>query len=228
MTNESSHADVIDDELVKQITGGSKITARDLYQKYFTYEPNYTIWFVTNPLPRAPDLDKALLRRIKIIEFTESFEGREDRTLTEKLLAEKEGILSWAVRGAALWYRKGLILTQSMKDDLQQYIKDEDPLFGFVEAKLAQSEPGNFITADEAYSAWCGYAETHHLEKLIPQQFGKKLNGRLLQLKWNFGKIKSNGQRIYGGIKLKNDDWEEPIIDPAPVQTTISSVGALN
>ncbi len=228
ITNESSHDSAIDDELVKQITGGSKVTARDLYQKYFTYEPHYTIWFITNPLPRAPDLDRALLRRIKIIEFTESFEGREDRTLADRLLEEKEGILSWAVKGAAMWYKSGLAPTQSMKDSLQQYVKDEDPLFGFVETMLTQTEPGIFMTAEEAYSAWCEYADAHHLENMIPQQFGKKLNSRLLQLKWKFGKIKTNGQRIYAGIKLKKETWDEPVIDHPPIQTQICGQGALN
>jgi hypothetical protein len=37
-----------------------------------------------------------------------SFRGREDRTLKDTLLAEREGILAWMVRGCLEWQKAGL------------------------------------------------------------------------------------------------------------------------
>ena len=59
--------------------------------------------FLTNEFPRLSDSSGALAGRFIILRFTESFYGREDTGLTERLLGELPGILNWAVEG---WQRQ--------------------------------------------------------------------------------------------------------------------------
>jgi putative DNA primase/helicase len=58
--------------------------------------------FLTNELPRFSDSSGALAGRFVILRMTESFYGKEDTGLTQRLLAELPGILNWAIEG---WHR---------------------------------------------------------------------------------------------------------------------------
>ena len=59
-------------------------------------------------MSRRYGTDLGIWRRIRMIPFTENFEGREDAQLTDKLKQELPGILNWAVEGCLQWQRQGL------------------------------------------------------------------------------------------------------------------------
>ena len=52
---------------------------------------------LTNELPRLTDASGALASRFITLVLTESFYGREDLGLTDKLAGELPGILNWAL-----------------------------------------------------------------------------------------------------------------------------------
>jgi putative DNA primase/helicase len=54
---------------------------------------------LTNELMRLGDSSGALVGRMIVLRLTESFYGREDQKLTDKLLVERPGILLWALEG---------------------------------------------------------------------------------------------------------------------------------
>src|SRR5690606_25149155 len=54
---------------------------------------------LTNELPSMRDASGAFLSRVVMIRMTESFYGREDKRLTQKLLQELPGILNWSIIG---------------------------------------------------------------------------------------------------------------------------------
>src|SRR5215212_10704422 len=56
--------------------------------------PEFKLVLVTNHRPKVDGDDDAIWRRLRLIPFEQSFEGREDRTLAEKLEAELPGILA--------------------------------------------------------------------------------------------------------------------------------------
>lgn len=88
------------ESLVKRLTGGDTLRGTKLHTGAFQFEPNHKLWFLTNHLPFARDGSTGYWRRIKIIPFDAKFEGEAlDSTLSEKLWAEREGILAWLVRG---------------------------------------------------------------------------------------------------------------------------------
>ena len=62
---------------MKEITGGDTIAARFLYGEHFEFRPAFKLWLVTNHLPRVDGGDDAIWRRLRLIPFTVSFEGRE-------------------------------------------------------------------------------------------------------------------------------------------------------
>ncbi len=54
---------------------------------------------ISNELPWLTDASGALVSRLVILRFTESFYGREDQGLFDRLVAELPGILLWAMEG---------------------------------------------------------------------------------------------------------------------------------
>jgi putative DNA primase/helicase len=98
---ESREGAQFDESLIKALTGGDLITARFLHKEFFTFRPTWKIWLATNHKPEIRGTDDGIWSRPKLIPFTVSFEGREDRGLKDALLNPQElsGILRWAVEG---------------------------------------------------------------------------------------------------------------------------------
>jgi putative DNA primase/helicase len=94
---------------LKALTGCDAISARHLYQDFFTFVPVAKFWLAFNHKPVVQDNSHALWRRLKPIPFTQTFEaGTEDKNLLATLKKEAKGILSWAVEGFRLYQVEGL------------------------------------------------------------------------------------------------------------------------
>ncbi len=59
--------------LLKQLTGGDKITARGLYKDIETFKPQFKMVLVTNNLPKLPPKDGGVWRRVRATNFRSKF-----------------------------------------------------------------------------------------------------------------------------------------------------------
>jgi P4 family phage/plasmid primase-like protien len=148
----------LNEELVKMLTGGDVIRARNLYQRSWEFKPTHKLFVSTNSVPMVRGTDDAIWRRLKLVPFNVSFLGKEDKDLTRKLFEERSGVLSWIARGCVDYIQNGLgeppaeVLGatneyRSEQDSMRRYF-DECLEFGpeFKERKAA-------ITA--SYKSWC-------------------------------------------------------------------------
>jgi putative DNA primase/helicase len=94
---ESREGAALAESLLKWLTGGDRVRARQLYENSYEFDPSWKIWLATNPKPVIRGTDPAIWSRIKLVPFDVSFEGREDRTLKTSLQDELPGILNWAI-----------------------------------------------------------------------------------------------------------------------------------
>jgi len=155
--------------LIKQITGGDRITSRFLYQEYFEYTPTYKIWIAGNHRPVIRGTDDAIWRRIRLIPFTVKIPEREqDQNLVEKLLEEKSGILNWMIQGCRQWQIQGLKPPAEVKQAVENYRSEMDPIAGFIESACVVSPNIKVRSSQlfEAYSKWC----TNNKEESISQK----------------------------------------------------------
>lgn len=87
-------------ELLKSLTGED---ALDIDRKNLaplsSVKLTARLMIIANDLPEMSDPSGALAERLLIVRTTHSWAGREDKTLTAKLLTELPGILRWAVQG---------------------------------------------------------------------------------------------------------------------------------
>src|SRR5215469_12813965 len=80
--------------LVKQLTGGDKIAARFLHGECFEFNPTFKLFLAVNHKPVIRGTDHAIWRRVRLIPFDVTMSAeQQDKTLPEKLEAERAGIL---------------------------------------------------------------------------------------------------------------------------------------
>ena len=93
--NEPSKGDKINEGIMKELTGGDPIQARELYKSTITFEPMFKMACCTNTLFDITSNDEGTWRRIRVVEFESKFvnnpstnpkdnEFKKDKTLEEK------------------------------------------------------------------------------------------------------------------------------------------------
>jgi putative DNA primase/helicase len=154
---EAEHQARLDEAIVKQLTGGDTISARFLYHEQFSFKPQFKIWLATNHKPDIRGTDNAIWRRIRLIPFSQQFNGRADRALLGKLEAELDGILAWAVAGCRSWLLHGLGNARTVEVATHAYKQESDQFGRFLEERCARERrlrtPGKNLY--EAYAKWC-------------------------------------------------------------------------
>jgi putative DNA primase/helicase len=106
---ETSQDDRLDEEMVKNLTGGDQLRARRMREDEWTFAPTHTTFMHTNHRPRIRGVDEGIWRRLRLIPWSVTIPlGERDEHLADKLLMERSGILNWIVAGALAWQERGL------------------------------------------------------------------------------------------------------------------------
>lgn len=192
---ESGEGRRLDEATVKEITGGDAIAARFLYGEHFEFVPQFKLLLVTNHRPKVDGDDDAIWRRIRLVPFEESFEGREDRDLAGKLEAELPGILAWAVAGCLEWQRDGLGTAGAVTRATAEYRQDEDVLGAFLEERC---ELSGEVATTELRAAYERFCEDLGEKPLAANVLGRRLAKRGIRRGQRQG-----GGRTYEGVSIK-------------------------
>jgi putative DNA primase/helicase len=118
-----------------------------------------------NTLPNFGKNTAAMAERLLIIPFDVSFVGREDRGLTDKLIAELPGILNWALVGLDRLRRRGDFAEPADSAAAKKrLIFISDPIHGFIE-ECCIVGPAKFGTDKgvlyAAYERYCEEVGAH-------------------------------------------------------------------
>lgn len=171
----------LNEGLLKQLTGGSKITCRFLYSDEFEYTPEFKIWIATNHKPVIRGTDIGIWRRIKLIPFEVNIPAdRVDKNLKYKLRKEFPQILRWAVDGCRMWMETGLVEPSRVKDAVKEYKHEMDLLSGFleqcIEIDYTAKEKVPAMALFHAYSRWARDNNEYEMSsKKFFTEIGKKL-----------------------------------------------------
>jgi putative DNA primase/helicase len=191
-------------ERIKVLSGGDKVNARYLYQEPIEFTPMCKMWFIGNDKPVVKDDTDAFWRRLYLIPFLRQFKGEDaDLDLYEKLRAEAQGILAWAVRGCLLWQRNRLSPPNCVKNAVQQYRQENDLLAEFIQQCCVLKDSLETHTR-KLYAKYSWWAIQQHFS--IKETLTSKMFGRLMGKK--FGKkFKSDGGYYLGiGLRVKKKE----------------------
>jgi putative DNA primase/helicase len=144
---------------LKALTGGDKISARFMRQDFFEFLPQFKLLVAGNHKPSIRNIDEAMKRRLHLIPFTVTIPPeRRDKLLQQKLLAEADGILAWAVRGCLEWQRNGLKPPPRVLEATDEYFEGEDALGRWMEERCFVEKTARALTSD-LFADWKDWAE---------------------------------------------------------------------
>jgi putative DNA primase/helicase len=194
VASETKQGRALDEQKMKQLTGGDTVAARYMRAEYFEFRPVGKIQLTTNHLPRMSD-DAATWRRIHLITWPVVIpEHERDGFLQERLIAEEaNGILTWIVKGCVAWQTEGLTPPPGVVAAKEAYRVEEDVVQQFIEAMVDVVPPVNRAagrSTAEIFAAFEYWAQGERLGKgEVPGQ--KALTARLK--KHGFSHVRSGG-----------------------------------
>jgi putative DNA primase/helicase len=198
--NETSENDHLNEARVKFITSQDKITARNLYQGFFDFDPSHKTFLTTNHKPIIRGTDIGIWRRIHLLPFTVaiSAEKVEKDFRERRLMPELSGILNWGLVGLADYLKQELDPPQTVLASTKEYREDMDVVGQWIAERCEVDPKANVPTSHACYdySQWAADE--------VGWEF-KKLTFRRHLLDRGFSAEKgTHGQRMIRGLRLKS------------------------
>lgn len=137
----------LDEAFIKLLTGGNKLTTRELHKPNFEFTPHFKIVIDGNFLLRISDInDVGLQRRIRIAPFNSPPDkDKVDTSLSRKLATPKSkaAIFNWLIEGWQKYQERGLKdVPATMAGALNSFYNSNDVISDFLEAH-------NYTTGDK-------------------------------------------------------------------------------
>jgi len=207
--SENSTESLLDESLVKKLTGNEKISARFLHKEFFEFYPEFKIWWAFNHQPYIRDNTNSIWRRILLIPFDEKIPDEEqDKVLAQKLKDEAPGIFNWMITGLKEYNRIGLAAPERVIVSTAEYREDQDILHDFInECCIVSTLPkSGALTSDTrvsagklhaAYVEWSFMNQARKEDLLSSTKFGKLL------IEKGFERVRTETGKFYLGLKLK-------------------------
>ncbi|MGX0977204.1 putative DNA primase/helicase [Roseovarius sp. MBR-51] len=153
-----------DESVIKDLTGGDRMTARFMRGDFFDFDPQMTLMIAGNNQPSFRGVDEAIRARVALVPFLVTIPPeRRDKSLSDKLRAEGPQILRWAIEGALQWLDKGLNVPAKVAAASTEYMDDEDTLGQFLIDETA-TDPAGFVTTTDLHDRfkfWCDRQGLH-------------------------------------------------------------------
>ena len=162
----------LNEGLLKQLTGGSKVTARHLYGDEFEFTPEFKIWCATNHKPVIRGTDFGIWRRIKLVPLEVNIpKEKVDVNLKYKLRQEFPQILAWAVEGCIKWQQQGLDEPACVLESTKEYRNEMDLIAGFVEQCIAIDYTAPSIMASDLFYVYRQWAKANNEWEMSSKRF---------------------------------------------------------
>ncbi len=192
-TEEPTEGVRLNEGLVKQLTGGGKVTCRFLFGDEFEYSPEFKIWIATNHKPVIRGTDVGIWRRIRLIPFEVNIE-HPDKQLKYKMREEMPQIMKWAVEGCMMYQKEGLEPPERVKQSTEEYKSEMDLLETFMDACVViDYTVKEAIPANELYSVYQNWANQNNEYVMTSRKFFTEIAKKV-----------PDKQRVAKGIVYKN------------------------
>lgn len=197
---EASKGKFLNEALIKEVTGGDRVSARFLFGEFFDYTPQYKILLAVNDKPRIRGGDEGIWRRMRLIPFTVFIPPeKRDKKLPLKLSAELPGILNWALVGLGLWQVFGLVPPPEVLDATEEYRVEMDLLHDFLQTCCAK-QAGGFVTAETLYEVYEQWTKENGESPVSKRGFGIMIRERGYKPKVQY--VDSKQKRGYADLKI--------------------------
>lgn len=195
-------------KVIKQMTGGGKMTVRGLREASREIRPGWLLVVECNTFPKVPTSDDGFWRRCKVLEWPVQLDRSQQgdfEAIKAEMLAERSGILNWMVGGALAWLAERTLCESARAVEVREsYRNSSDPFGEWYRARCVVGDPeqlrAGISELHEDFSRYCR-DEIGIDEDKIPKvrAFGTQLDERQHRSR------KSNGVKVRLGIRLKTE-----------------------
>lgn len=198
ITSETGVGRHLDDELVKQLTGGDEVSARFMRGEFFEFTPVGKIHIMTNHLPNVSGGD-GIARRLQDIGWNITIPPeKRDRHLAARIIAQElPGVLAWAVRGCLEWQQQGLDAPAAVRRKTAEHVFQADPIAQWAEERTAATE-GSEVETRQLYTDYKSWTEDGGARPMTEKAFIQVLDER----KWQRGKHPTTRRSLVYGVRL--------------------------
>ena len=187
----------IREAFLKLATGSDRLKGRFMRQDFFEFEPTHKFILQTNHKPEVKGTDFGIWRRLLLLPFEVIFGDADaiaagdatrpkDTNLPGALAAEREGVLTWMVRGCTEWREKGLAPPQIVQGATATYREEQNRIGQFVAEQCELGAAHTELQADvyEQYQNWTRQNGYHPMgrgkfqKQLLKTTRGKVTAGR--------------------------------------------------
>jgi putative DNA primase/helicase len=186
--------------------------AQDIHRKFMnpisSVKLNLRFMLFTNQIPKLNDDSSALVSRCLILVMGNSYLGKEDLKLGDKILAELPGVFLYALGGLKMLVDAGRIeQPESSQEVIEAFKAVASPMSVFLEEECNR-DPASEIEVIEMFNFWKRWCSANGIhEKDSVQLFARRLRNVIPNLKTrrlNYG----SRNKIFVGVNVKNGHSE--------------------
>jgi putative DNA primase/helicase len=192
-------------ERLLSISGEDSITVDRKYKDPWTGPLGVRFMLLTNELPRFTDASGALAKRFVVLTLSRSFYGKEDASLSTRLLDELPGILNWALDGLDRLRDRGRFIESASAREAIRELEDlASPMSAFLRDRCVVGRDLR-VSVDELWAAWKGWCDDQSLHHGTKQTFGRDLRAAVPWLHVSRPREGAH-KRTYIGVGLAGAD----------------------
>lgn len=189
-----------DTGLLKMLTGGDSIDAEQKFKASFAFKNFAKIIASCNEVPETPDHTEAFYRRAVLINFPNSFEGKENRDLYNEIVTPenlKHFFLVCINAFKDALASNGLIRVQTTQEKRELYMSYSNSAFAFFSLRL-EYDPEDEIRVDDLKKEYSEFCRLKKLAVKDERTFFKKLMEFFGHKVWKKRKVEDyGGGRFY-------------------------------
>ncbi len=173
--------------IFKRIVAGETLTGDAKFKNPVKFQPYCKLLFATNDLPKTTDTTKGYFRRLLILKFNRSFEGKEkDINLINDLNGELAGIFNWMLEGLKrLMTNTKFTIPPSTIAELDKYLESSNSVVSFISEKCQlTNDLDQYEKYDDLYTqyrTYCGESGDRPFKKMnFRNEIEKQYQGKIV------------------------------------------------
>jgi len=180
ITNEPEEGERLQEQKVKEMTGGDAMLVRNLHSDFVEFTPYFKLTFTGNHKLEIRGTDDGIWRRPLLCPFDVQIpEGERDEKLGDILFEEeRSGILNWMIEGLMDYLEGGLQEPAQVLEATEEYRKDSDPIGDFLATDCEMDGGTDWTSAKDLIDACYLYQLVNNAAAWTPGVLSRKLKER--------------------------------------------------
>ncbi|QJY51228.1 DNA primase family protein [Pseudonocardia broussonetiae] len=182
------------------------------------------LMLISNELPKFGDASGAVASRFVILTLTESFLGREDIELEDRIRGELAAILKWSLDGVVrLQAQKRITEPRASVEAVQELADLVSPISAFLREVCLDDEPNALVPFSELYREYGLWCDENHRGQKNTAGFSTDIRSRMPTVKTDVRpKVDGRKQpRHVKGLRI-NPEWTTRVRDTPTVDGFMS------